>query len=173
MCREIFKGIAEKQIEGLMFHSDMADYYAFLNLKIFQDFHNRQYIEESENFRKIKDYFIEKNHKTLLLNPLIPPKTITPIEWEDKTTMDVDKDSIKVLLKKSLETYHNWEHEVCKFYKESADKLFDNGYYEDYCFMRCLIDDIEKEKNHIESLMADLSVVDYDITKVKGLQYKV
>lgn len=173
MCREIFKRIAEKQIEGLMFHSDMADYYAFLNLKIFKDFHDKQYIEESENLRKIKNYFIEKNHKTLLLNPLIPPKTITPVEWEDKTTMDVDKDSIKILLKKSLETYRDWENKVCECYKNCADELFDKGYYDDYQFVRCLIDEVEKEKIHVISLMADLSVVDYDITKVKGLQYKV
>ena len=151
----------------------MADYYAFLNLKPFNCFHCQQYIKESEEFRKIKDYFINSEHKTIIVENIPMPANITPIEWNDKTTMDVDEKTSHLLLKQSLDTYYEWEHDTCKIYKEASEELFEKGYFDAYCFVRELIDDVEKEKKHIKNIKSDLSAVDYDYNKIKDFWYKL
>lgn len=173
MHRKIFTKLAEKQIQGIKFHSDMADYYAFLNLDMFREFHDKQYIEESKMLRKIKKYFIHKYHETLLTDEVEYIANITPKEWCNKTSMDVDESAIKVLLKQSLDTYCKWEKEVAMMFNKCADELFEDGHYDDYRFVKHLADEVEAEVSHVKCLAIDLQSVGYNINAIKGLQYKL
>lgn len=82
-----------------MFHSNMADFYAFLHLDLLREFHDEQYLEEAKIYRKIKNHYIKNYDSTLIIDHVEPIENITPKEWCTKTSRDIDEASLKILLK--------------------------------------------------------------------------
>lgn len=99
----------------------------------------------------------------MLTHDFVPAVEITPQDWEEKTSSEIDKTSITLLLKESYKKYYDWEEEVEKDYLEIASQMFDWGFYDDYLFVsNTLIQGVRNEKNKIMDVILDLSSVDYD-----------
>ena len=66
---EIFAKVTQHMIIGLMFHSQMCDYFSFLGLKGYSKCHEYHYFEENNNYKKLCNYYITHHNKLVLDQP--------------------------------------------------------------------------------------------------------
>lgn len=157
MEQEIFESLAIRQLQGTIFHSDMADYYNLLDLKQYANFHNNQFLEENETYRKIKNYFIKKYHVALIINNITFPKNIIINIQNDSIKNDLTNyDTLNLLIKQSLNEYKKWEEETYSIYNELSNKLFEKECFDDYCFIKNIIRDVKEEIEDIDKLIIKL-----------------
>lgn len=142
-CKDALLTIIQRQTEGVMYHDQMTDYYAFLHLDDLKHFHHERTKEELCSLRKAKCDYI-KVFESIPFYVTNNPQKI-PLDWKTKTTASIDESSLKILLQKSLEDALAWERETCQIYKEAA-KVFKedmNFYlYKETCKM---IEEVQNE----------------------------
>jgi len=73
---DVFTQVAQRMVEGLMTHSQLADYFGFLGLDGYQECHTYHYFEENCNYKKIGRYYIEHFNKLLKDNPVKNPAIV-------------------------------------------------------------------------------------------------
>lgn len=171
--KEILQKVIDRQAEGVAFHNEMADYYDFLCLEGFVCLHKYQFIEEAENLRNMKHFYIDY-YKTVPAMAKIENKiSIIPQDWSKHESTEITSTSLKSLTKTSLELYLNWEKETSKLYQECLKELKEEDCLAEYYEVLELNEDVEKEICEIKNLMIDLQMVDYDCKEIKNLQYKL
>jgi hypothetical protein len=73
---EVFSGIGQRMVEGLMTHSQLADYFGFLGLEGYQQCHLYHYFDENCNYKKISNYYLKHYNKLLIDMPFKNPNVI-------------------------------------------------------------------------------------------------
>ena len=116
-CHEIYTAINNRQIEALMFHDLMSDFYDFLGLQGFKCWHKYQYKTEAMEHKKTKHFYMSMHNKLLSESPQ-SDFNIIPDSWFGYTRMDVTPQVRKQALETSMDKYRNWEEETCSMYEE-------------------------------------------------------
>lgn len=169
--KEIFKELANCKIKGMMFHSNMADFYAFLNCCKFKTLHNKRFIEESEELRELKDYYIMSYGRTLLTDDShLEVENITPAEWDEANFTPAER--IKYI-KYGVEVYEAYEQKTHDHMKKLADMLYAKGCYEDYKMVRKLIDDVILELSRVRDLRTYIEQTGFNIDTDEGIEYRM
>lgn len=164
-CYDIFSMINDRQIEALMLHDQMADYFGFLGYSGYKRMHEYQYFSESKAHRDTKKYFMEHHNMVLKESDIDNPRFI-PTEWYGRERKEAN-DSVKLkAVKEGISAYHTWEKETLKLYEECAKMLLDGGHIVDYEYARCLIKDVCCELKEIEKIVLNLIGVDYDMVYI-------
>jgi hypothetical protein len=158
-CKEVLLSIIQRQTEGLMYHDEMTDYYAFLNLDYLKHLHKHQTKEELEALRDTKCLFIS-TFGMLPFYTATDPKVI-PADWRTKSNTEITEASLRALVKSSLNQYLIWEQETCEIYKNAAKVFKDNMNFPLYRVTCELIEDVQKEINKIQKMMVDAAACDY------------
>ena len=167
-CYDIFSAINKRQIEALMFHDQMADYFGFLAYAGYKEMHEYQYISESLEHRKTKKYFMKK-HNRILKDEVTNPKAV-PVEWFSRERNEAT-DSVKVKgVRDGMMAYHAWEKETLELYEKCASLAMKMGKICDYEYITCLIKDTSDEIERIEKIVLDLISVDYDVVYILEAQ---
>ena len=164
-CKEAMLNIIRRQVEGVMYHDEMVDYYTFLNLNVLKNVHKKQTKEELSNLQKTKSNFI-KIFGILPVYTATDPKVI-PTDWEMKTAKDIDELSLRVLIESSLNDYLDWEEQTCEVYKNAACILKDNLHFLLYRKVCSLVEEVENEKQKVKNLIAEATTYDYNPTYFK------
>ena len=99
-CKEAMLKIIKRQTEGLMYHDEMTDYYTFLHLGILKDLHQKQTKDELKSLRQAKCLFISA-FGMLPFYSATDPRVI-PMEWLNKSNIEIDDSSLKLLIQTSL-----------------------------------------------------------------------
>ena len=164
-CKEAMLSVIRRQVEGVMYHNEMVDYYTFLNLNVLKTVHKKQTKEELSNLQKTKSNFI-KIFGILPVYTATDPKVI-PTDWEMKTTKDIDELSLRLLIESSLNDYLDWEEQTCEVYKNAACILKDNLHFLLYRKVCSLVEEVENEKQEVKNLIAEATTYDYNPTYFK------
>lgn len=168
--KEIFKELAKCKIKGMMFHSNMADYYAFLHCCTFKKIHDERFIEESKELRELKDYYIMKYERTLLTDDEhLAIENVTPSNWDEYELTDKERSAY---IKQGCETYEVQEQKVKEKMKKLADELYSMGCYDDYKMVRELLDDVILEIAHIRDLRTYLEQTGFNMED-EGLVHRI
>ena len=78
---EIFNAISNHQIEGIMLHGQMADYFDFLSLHGFKRMQEYHYLDESTCMRSVHRYYIRRGLRLFLrAGEIIRDKKLTPAQ---------------------------------------------------------------------------------------------
>ena len=101
-AEEVFSQVSKHMIEGIMIHSQMADYYNFLGLKGYAKCHEYHFISENCNFRKLSMYYIKHFNKLLPELPNDNPNVI-PSAWFKYLRQDVDANTRKTAIQGGIE----------------------------------------------------------------------
>jgi hypothetical protein len=121
---EIFSELAQHMIEGLMTHSQLADYYGFLGLYGYQKCHLYHFYDENINYKKICDYFLKHQNKLVIEKPFNNPSVI-PENWYQYRRQDVSQDTRRNAAQMGLELWVNWEKKTKVFYEKIYKELYD------------------------------------------------
>lgn len=172
MHEEHFIKILNLKLEGVMFHDEMADVFAFLNLKGFMELHKKQMFEELEETCEIKKYYLKHYHKMLKANPN-SNINVYPASWAGHSNMEIDAATIKNYTKNMLEQYVRWEENVKKELTVIADEFYSKHQMEDFNMVFELIQDVNHEISFINDIMLKLKMTDYDSKDIVHMQKKI
>lgn len=121
---EIFSQIAQHMVEGLMFHSQLSDFYGFLGLDGYEECHKYHYFIENKNYKKIANYYLHHYNKLILEKPFNNPSVI-PEPWYRYTRQDVDSSVKKGSIQTGVEKWVNWEKQTKALYEQMYQALMD------------------------------------------------
>lgn len=159
LCKDALLQVIQRQTEGLMYHDEMTDYYAFLHLDMLKELHHKQTKDELCALRKSKCDYI-KSFESLPFYTATDPRVI-PADWKSKTFSDIDEEGLKILIRDSLEGYLNWERETCEIYKSMALVFKENMHFYLYREICKLIEEVQKEIHCVSGLIVDAASYGY------------
>jgi hypothetical protein len=166
---DIFSAISIRQVEALMLHNQLADYFDFLGLMGFKRLHEYQYISESAEMRGIHRYFI--NHYEMLIeNKIVEAKNYIPSAWNGKSRSEVGTDARKEAVKNCMNTWVEWETDTKKMYESYYCDLCDLREIAGACKVKELVKDVDMELKLANRMNVKLSAIDYDMCNVMLMQ---
>lgn len=162
---EIFSELSAHMIKGLMFHSQMADYYMFLGLPKYSRCHEEHYEEESRNWRKLCRHFVKHYDKLIPETPIDSPDTI-PTSWYNYSRQDVDNNTKMKAIKVGLEKWITWETETKQLYEHMFEELFTQHEIALAMFIKCYIKDVDDELAKAKQYQLNKAAFDYDMSVI-------
>ena len=168
---EIFGKIASHMIEGLMFHSQMAEYYEFLGLNGYSQCHEYHYLEETRAYHKIAISFIDCFNK-LLPNVQAADPGLIPANWYKYSRMDVDMNTKRNAVKAGLEKWVAWERETKALYQKMYQEALNIGEIAAAKRIYHLIEDVTEELKSAEQYLLNKRAMDYDMVNIIEEQTK-
>lgn len=159
---EIFKGLSERKLRGIMTHEYYTDYFNFLNLhgyKRMQEYHAKH---EMKGFRKLHRYYIDHYNK-LVPDTKFENEEYIPASWYQYTRQDVDTNSKRNAVKTAFDKWEAWEAETKKYYEQMYKELFDIGEIASAETVAKMIEDVDDELKWVQRKRLDLMSADYDI----------
>ena len=168
---EIFSLVAEHMVEGLMFHSQMSDYYNFLGLKGYAECHKYHYFEENSNYRKLCEYYMTRFNKLIPERSFKNPNVI-PENWYQFMRQDVDAAVRKAALKAGIDNWVKWEKDTKKLYETYYKELIALNEVAAALELRSYIIDVDEELATAQEKDIYLKAIDFDIFEVTSVQEK-
>lgn len=166
---EVFATIAAHQIEGIMFHNNMADYYDFLGLCGFKRVHEYHFLREAAEMRGIHRYFI--NHfNALLEDKNVPAKSNIPEAWHEYKRQEVDATAKRNAIQSCIEKWTEWECATKTLYEKMYCELCDINEIAAAMKIKELICDVDYELKCADRLHIELKSVGYDMSYVFLMQ---
>lgn len=169
---EVYAAINSRQLTALMFHSEMADLFGFLNLKGFQDMHEYQYLSESACYRALRDFYMTQYGKVLEEDD---PEIIEvfPEDWYDYKRSDVTPEIRRQAVQVALEQYLEWEEDTKECYEHCASLLMSWGKNTDYAKINKMIHEVDEEIKRIERMHTDLKSTQFSLDHIMTTQAKL
>lgn len=162
---EIFSQVAQRMIEGLMTHSQLADYFGFLGLEGYQKCHIYHYFDENNNYKCIADYYLKHYNKLLLDMPFKNPGII-PENQLQFTRQQVTKDVRKTAIIAGIERQVVQEQDTKKFYESKYNELIQLGEISSAQELNKYIIDVDYELAEAEEIYLELNAIDFDINDI-------
>lgn len=162
---EIFGKIAAHMVEGLMFHSQMAEYYMFLGLEGYSQCHEYHYLCETKSYHKIVTEYIKCYNKLLPTQRAEDPGLI-PSGWYKYARADVDVNSKRNAIKTGIEKWVAWEKETKKLYEKMYQELMTLGEIAAAQKVLDLICDVTCELKDAEQYHLNKRATDYDMVYI-------
>lgn len=159
---EIFSHIAQHMIEGLMTHSQMIDYYAFLGLEGYSKCHEYHYYEENNNYINFCRYYMKHYNRLIVEKPFNNPGVI-PDNWYRFARQDVDMNIRKNSIQVGFETWIRWERETKTLYEQYYKELINLNQTAAAMELKKYIIDVDKELAQAEQKDLSLKMIDYNI----------
>ena len=166
---EIFTKISHHMLEGLMFHSDMVDYYEFLTLPGYSTCHYYHLMDESCNYRKLQKFYIHTYDK-LIPETEVRPADLIPESWYSHTRQDVDTNTVRNSVKSGLMKWEDWEHETRKMYEQMYQELEEIGEIKACMFLKNYICDVDHEWKKVKKYHLRKKLIDYSISDIMAEQ---
>jgi hypothetical protein len=167
---EIASEISSHMIKGLMFHSQMADYYKFLGLSKYSECHENHYKKEDCAWRKFSNYVIEHYNKLIPEKEIESPDAI-PQSWYDYSRQDVDAGTKSKAVKAGLEKWLEWETETKTLYQNMFYELLMMKEVAFAMHLKHYIKDVDCEITDVTQYQLNKSSVGYDIGVIISEQH--
>ena len=162
---EIYSTIAAHMVKGMMIHSQMSEYYYFLNLAGYGACHEYHFLKESQGYQDFVSWYITTRHKLLPEFPVETPSVI-PASWHKYTTMDIDASTIKSAVNDGLEKWVGWETETCELYEKMYLELLDIGEVYDTMKLQEMICEVHKELSDATKYKLNKEMMNFDIPTI-------
>ena len=162
---DIFSQVGQRMIEGLMTHSQLADYFGFLGLNGYQQCHVYHYFDENCNYKKQGDYYLKHYNKLLIDLPFKNPKVVPENQYQysrQQVSVEVRKAASKTGIDKQVEQ----ERETKKFYEQYYETLISLGEYAAAAELMKYIVDVDFELAEAEQMQLELEAISYEINDI-------
>lgn len=166
---EIFSKIAGLYLKGIMFHSDMARYFNFLNLCGYKKMHEHEFRNQNEKFMKLQNYYTEHYQKLLPDNNLTG-ETVIPANWYNYKRSDVNAADKKNAVKMAFAKWVEWEYHVKQELTEYVKALREAGECAAACEIEQELCNLAEETKHAESIHITLKSMDYPLDYIESVQ---
>ena len=169
---EIFSQVAQHMTEGLMFHSQMTDYFEFLGMEGFKACHEYRFFDESTNYRRIVNYFMSHYNKLLVDLPFKNPGII-PEGWLKYNKFNVDTQTRKVGIQSGFERWVEWEKETKAILENFYKQFIEIGEVASAIELKEYIKDVDIELAEAQKEHLHLKAIDYDMVEITSMQHEI
>ena len=166
---QIYKTISQRVLSGIMFHSDMIDYYRFLSLDGYAKCHEYRMIDESKAYRKLREKYLHIYDK-LIKDDDIPRDSVIPDGWYSHVRQDVNVATIKEAVGDALLVWVEHETDTKKVYEEMATNLRDMGELDSALFVEELVCDVSKELARAKKYHLNKKHIEFDLPTIVSEQ---
>ena len=163
---EVFEQIDNRQIQALMFHTQMADYFDFLGLNGFKRMHEYRFLKECAENRGVHRYVLNHINKLLKDNGVANPKAI-PVNWYNYSRLDVDASTRKNSVRDAFIKWHEWETQTKSFLEKKFKELTENGNIACANKVNELICNSDQELKIITRKVLKYKSIDWDMTYIE------
>ena len=162
---EIYSKIASHMIKGIMFHTEMADYYDFLCLQGYRACHEYHLLDEMCTYRNLCHYVIN-HHNMLIPDEKIENPEAIPASWYKHVRQDADMQTKKEAVKTGLTAWVNWEKETKELYEKMYTELMNIDEVASACKIKELVLDVDHELKKAEQYWLNKEAIDYDMPTI-------
>lgn len=166
---EIYQGLSERKLKGVMLHEYYTDYFNFLNLHGYKRMSEYHAKHEMKSFRKLHRYFIDHYNK-LVPDIRFENEEIIPASWYQYKRQDVDTNTKKNAVKMAFEKWEKWEEETLKYYEKMYSELLDLDEIASAKRVGKMVKDVSHELKWVTRKKLDLASADYSISYILGEQ---
>lgn len=166
---EVFNQVAQRMVEGLMTHSQLADYFGFLGLDGYQQCHIYHFFEENCNYKKIERYFLDHYNKLIKDMPVQNPNIIPEDQFQysrQQVTKEIRKEAVRAGFDKQV--YQ--EKGTKKFYEQCYQNLIQMNEIAGAEELAKYIKDVDYELAEAVRIFLKLESIDYDMSDIMMLQ---
>lgn len=121
---DLFTELFEHLQKGLKIHNQLMIIYDFLNLKGYKKCQEYRFLEESYNYIKIKDFYMNNYNKMILIKDK-EIEDIIPSTWYKHIKKDVDISTKRNAIKDMMKIWVDWEEETKSLLAKSYKELYD------------------------------------------------
>lgn len=169
---ETFNKISNHQLQGMMFHHDMTDYFQFLSLYGFAAQQRFHYYEESKSHDKLTDYYIKTYHRLLPPMPIEKRETI-PSSWMKYKQDDVSSSDRQNGIRNGFQKWIEWEKDTKALYNDSYLSLLDDKEADAAIFISHYLEDVSSELSAAEGELNHLAAMNFDMPTIVDGQHKL
>ena len=162
---EIFSQLGQHMIQGLMVHTQLADYFYFLGLKGYGKCHEYHYFDESYNYRELSNYYMERFNK-FITQSHVPNPQVIPDTWYKYTRQQVDASTRKTAIQAGFEKWVEWEQETKILYENMYEELIGLNEVAAAMEVKCFIIDVDKELSKACQKHLELKTIDFNISNI-------
>jgi hypothetical protein len=162
---EIFGRINAHQIEGVMLHSQLAEYFGFLNLCGYQRQQECQAMSEFFEHQKTALYFVSRFSRLLPKATAKDPEII-PEEWRKYTRQQVDAGTKRKAVRDAFLRWKSWETATKEMYEQAYANLHELGEISAACEVKRLVESVACELERVEHQQITLECLDYDLAAI-------
>ena len=166
---EIFKELSAHMIKGVMIHTQLKDYYDFLNLHGYKRCHEYHGRLEMKNLNRLHKYYINHYNKLIPEMPIENPAVI-PNDWYAHTRQDVDVNTKRNAVKNATEMWVKWETDTKDLFQRMYQELMTLGEVATANKMACYVCDVDRELKWATRKHLELKTADYNIDFIMGEQ---
>jgi hypothetical protein len=169
---EIFGMISAHQVEGMMFHEQISDYYDFLALDGYACCHRWHYICETMSRSSLHKFYIE-NYDKLLMDAKVDAGSVIPTSWVGVSRFDVDANTKKSAVKSGVTEWQKWEKATYDLYFKMYKEILtlDEPLAADYVMK--LMNDVNCEIQCAEKKLLKLTSVGFDLSYIYSEQDRI
>lgn len=169
---EVFGQVSKHMIDGIMIHSQLADYYNFIGLKGYSKCHEYHFLTENNNFRKLCCYYIKHFNKLIPELPNDNPRVI-PANWYNYSRVEVDGNTRKNAIQGGIEKWVNWEYKTKVFYQSMHSELMKLHEVAAAAELKKYISDVDYELAYAQQRHLEDKAIDYDIFDILAKQERI
>ena len=160
--------ILDHIMKGVIFHIRLSEYYNFISLDGFSDFHAHQAKEEFCSSLKVQRYYMDNQDKLIPAIEFKPSDSIIPEDWYSHIKKDVDTATVRQGTKFAFDKWLEWDTQTKQFYEENYKTATgcEKGILEK------LIKDVTKEICEAKKEYMKLKISDYNIEVILKMQDK-
>lgn len=162
---EIFGRINAHQIEGVMLHSQLAEYFGFLNMCGYQRQQECQAMSEFYEYQNTVLYFVSRFSHLLPESAAKDPEII-PKEWRKYTRQQVDAGTKRKAVRDAFSRWQSWENETKKLYEQAYADLHEIGEVAAAFEVKKLVQSVDCELERVERQRINLECLDYDLAAI-------
>lgn len=162
---EIFSIISTHMAKGLRVHNQLANAFGFLNLRGYRKCHEYHYFEETYNYRRLNDFYLDNYNKIILENEA-EEVNIVPSKWYKYFKEDVDANTKRAAIKDLTKIWVDWEKETKTLLEKQYKELYELGEICGMLEVASLIQDVSEELKIAHEAQIDLDSIGYDISLI-------
>lgn len=156
---EIFQGLIDHSLKGVMLHSQLAQYFDFLNLHGYKKMSTYHAKMELCSLNKMKAYYL--NHYNRLIKEHYEDPNAIPEGWYEHVRQDVDINTKRQAVKDGFTKWRDWEKDTKKYYSDMYKELNEIGEIASAMKLSICIEDVDKELKWVERKLLELQSSDY------------
>ena len=161
----VFSTLTAHMLEGIMFHDQVCQIYMFLGMYGYAAEHEKQFIEESCNYRDLC-YYYNTRHNKLLKTGEVNIKDIIPPTWYDYSQHDVSPQTKQQTIRDLFDKWIVWEKGTKKLLENMYSELMVLGEVADAQEIAVYLDKVDKELKNAEEETLKLKTVSYDLVYI-------
>lgn len=166
---EIIAAVRGRAVKGVMFHSRMSEYFAFLSLPGYADMHRLHEAAENIALKEMTEAYISHTGELVPEEQHTPPETI-PQSWYRIRRSGTDATWRKRAVRDGMTKWRDWETETAALLKPLYNDLVSQSELSLAEAVKSKIIGTEEEITQADRILYDLDSIDYSFADILARQ---